>query len=75
MQNVGLAKFEAFPTFQEWEFLVEIKTPMKVQLIKVDNGGDFTSPLPHMSFVFNSPKQNEMVEKENKTVKEMAQMM
>ena len=48
MQSVGLAKFDAFSTFQEWEYLVETKTPMKVQNIKVDNGGDFTSPLRRM---------------------------
>ena len=71
--------------FQEWVFLVENKKSMKVQKIRTNNGGEFTSQaficfyshrgIAHQFSALNNPHQNGLVERKNQTVQEMASTM
>ena len=78
-------KSQAFTKFQEWVALVENETSKKVRKIRSDNGGEFISQAFHrfcsergIARQFstpNTPQQNGVVERKNRTVQEMARTM
>jgi transposase InsO family protein len=78
-------KSQAFSKFEEWVFLVENETSMKVRKIRFDNGGEFISQvfhnfcsqrgITHQFSTPNTPQQNGVIERKNRTVQEMARTM
>jgi hypothetical protein len=78
-------KSEAFENFKIYKEMVENEMDSKINCLRYDNGGEFTSKkfmdycsshgIKRKLSVARTPQHNEVVERINKTVQEMAQTM
>jgi transposase InsO family protein len=78
-------KSEAFENFNIYKEMVENEMDSKIKCLIFDNGGEFTSKefmdycnshgIKRKFFVSRTPQQNDVVERKNRTVHEMAQTM
>ena len=78
-------KLESFENFKVYNEIVENEMDSKIKCLRYDNGGEFTSKefmdyfnghgIKRQLFVARTPRQNEFVERKNKTVQEMARTM
>jgi hypothetical protein len=75
-------KSESFENFKIYKEMVENEMDSKIKCLRSDNGGDFTSKefidycsnhgMKRKLSVARTPQQNEVVERKNRTVQEMA---
>ena len=78
-------KLEAFEIFKIYKEMVENEMDSRIKCLRSDNGGEFTSNefmdycsnngIKKKFFVARTPQQNEVVERKNRTVQEMARTM
>ena len=78
-------KSEAFENFKIYEEMVENEMDSRIKCLRFDNGGEFTSKefmdycsshgIKKKLSVARTPQQNEVVERKNMTVQEIAQTM
>jgi transposase InsO family protein len=78
-------KDEVFETFKKWKMMIEKQSGKKIKRLRTDNGGEFTYG-PFMKFcedegiarhftVRNTPQQNGVAERMNRTLLERARCM
>lgn len=78
-------KCEAFEKFKKLKYLIEQETKEKIEILRTDRGGEFVSQdfnifcdksgiLRHLTAPY-TPQQNEVVEKRNSRLIEMARSM
>ena len=75
-------KSEAFEKFKIFKEMVENETHVKIKCLRSDNGGEFNSNefnefckthgIKRQFSVANTPQQNDVVERKNRTVQEGA---
>ncbi len=78
-------KSEVFQKFIEWKAMVEKSTGQKMQVLRTDNGGEYTSDefrrylrgegIKHELTVPKTPQQNGVAERTNRTIVETARCM
>ena len=78
-------KSEAFYRFKFFRKMVERETDLKLKILRLDSRGEFTSQefidycekhcIKRQYSTARTPQQNGVVERKNKTVKEMARTM
>lgn len=75
-------KLDTFDAFKEFKALVEAEKKVKISCLRIDQGGEFNS-IEFTNFCMNegikkhltslySPQQNEVVERRNRTIMDMA---
>jgi transposase InsO family protein len=78
-------KSEAFENFKIYKEMVENEMDSRIKCLRLDNGGEFSSKefmnycnnhgIKRQFSIARTPQQNEVVERKNKEVQEMAQRM
>ena len=78
-------KLEAFEKFKIFKAMVENETHMTIKCLRSNNGGEFTSNdfnefcdihgIKRQFLVPNTPRQNNVVERKNRTVQEVVRTM
>lgn len=79
------SKSQAFSYFKKFKYLAETQSGFKVKKLRSDNGKEYTSSeffkfcedvgIQHQLTVPYSPQQNEVCERKNRTLLEMARSM
>jgi transposase InsO family protein len=78
-------KFEVFQHLKDFKALVETQSGKKIKFLRTDNGGEYVNHEIHNIFheagiqlqhtTPYTPQQNEVVERKNRSLKEMASCM